>query len=236
MRIHVIRHVPFEGPELIAEWAAVHKHELTESFALTEEYPRFDEVELVVVMGGPMAADDHVASPWLAAEKRYLNRAVSQGVAILGVCLGAQILAEVAGGRICRNKQLEAGWFPVAATPEARTDPIFSAFPDRLVVGHWHGDTFDLPSDARPMLSSKATPNQAFSLAGGRLVGLQCHLEWTPQALAKLVQECGDELARGGRYVTSPEVMLGEAQERIPACRDALFAVLDSIEKVARRR
>jgi len=230
MRIHVIRHVPFEGPELIAEWAEARGHTLGESFALTEEYPRFDEVDLVAVMGGPMAADDHDSNPWLSAEKRYLNRAVSQGVSILGVCLGAQILAEVAGGRVCRNIGSEIGWFPVNATEAAETDPVFSAFPDGLAVGHWHGDTFDLPAGARPMLSSEATPNQAFSLAGGRLVGLQFHLEWTAEGLEQLIAECGEDFAAAGRYVTSPDEMLNQADQNVPACREALYALLDSIE------
>jgi len=236
MRVHVIRHVPFEGPGLIAEWAARRKHRLTESIALTEEFPRFDEVELVVVMGGPMAADDRDTSPWLAAERRYLTRAVSQGTSVLGVCLGAQILAEVAGGHIRRNDQPEIGWFPVHAPSAGASDPVFKAFPDGLVVGHWHSDTFDLPPGAHAALSSEATPNQAFTLQGGRLVGLQFHLEWTSETLELLVAECGSELAGGGRYVTTPEELLAEAQERIPACRDALFDLLDSMQRVAESR
>ncbi len=222
MRIHVIRHAAFEGPGLIAEWAKAGGHSLGESSALTEEYPRFDEVDLVVVLGGPMAADDHEANPWLAAEKRYLNRAVSQGVHVLGVCLGAQILAEVAGGRVRRNVSPEIGWFPVRVTESATTGPVFSGFPDGLVVGHWHSDTFDLPPGAQPALSSEATPNQAFSLAGGRLVGLQFHLEWTAELLGRLIAECGDDLASGGRYVVSAAEMAAQAEQHVSACREAL--------------
>jgi len=232
VRIQVIRHVPFEGPGLIAQWAEARGHKFAESLAIAEDYPRFDEVDIVVVMGGPMAADDPDSSPWLLAEKRYLSRTIAQGRSVLGVCLGAQIVAEVAGGRVRRNAEREIGWFPVALSEAGAADPVFSAFPDGLVVGHWHGDTFDLPPSAEPMLSSEATPNQAFSLAGGRVIGLQFHLEWTEDGLAQLLGECGEDLATPGRFVSSAESMLAEAPQRVPACREALFALLDSMESL----
>jgi len=234
VRVHVIRHVPFEGPGLIAEWARDRGHRLSESNAVAGQYPRFDEVDFVVVMGGPMAADDIDDSPWLLAEKRYLSRTIAQGRSVFGVCLGAQIVADVAGGRVRRNPEREIGWFPVVSTPAAADDPVFSAFPDGLVVGHWHGDTFDLPPGAEPMLGSEATPNQAFSLAAGRVVGVQFHLEWTEESLAELLHECDDELTVPGGYVSSAESMLAEAPSRIPACREALFAILDSMESLTK--
>lgn len=227
MRVHVIKHVPFEGPGSIAQWAASRFHTLTESYAPSEEPPALAPGDILCVMGGPMAADDEAASPWLVAEKLAIAAALDEGVSVLGVCLGAQILAHVIGGSVARNPQREIGWYPVCASMAATTDPVFSAFPAELVVGHWHGDTFTLPSGTDAVLSSDVTANQAFSALGGRAVGLQFHLEWTEQGLADLARECADELQTTEQTVSTAEELLRQAPERIPACADALFGVLD---------
>ncbi len=229
LRIRIVRNIAFEGPALIGEWATARGHSLTESLAVTEQYPRASDVDLLVVMGGPMDADDHDASPWLAAEKAFVRDVLGAGGRVLGVCLGAQVLAEVAGGRVKRNPVREIGWFPVRATEAGRRDPRFAAF-DGAVVGHWHGDTFDLPAGVDPLLSSDATSNQAFVTADGRGVGLQFHVEWTEESLAELVRGCEDELCEGGPYVMSGEEMLAHATRHIGTCRRLLFTLLDSLQ------
>ncbi len=233
MRIHVIRHVPFEGPELIAQWAHARDHELTETLALTEEFPELEEIDLLVLMGGPMGADDDARLPWLAAEKRYVSSALANGSRVLGVCLGSQIVAEVAGGAVRRNDHREIGWYPVHHVGGS-DEGVLAAIPEGLIAGHWHGDTFSLPDGVEPALSSEACMNQAYAMDGGRIVGLQCHLEWTEDALDALVEACGDDLAGGGPYVMSASEMLEEARLRIPACRDALFDLLDRMMETAK--
>ena len=229
VRLHAITHVPFEGPALIADWARERGRACSESLALTEEFPDLGSIGLLVVMGGPMSADDHVASPWLGVEKRYIARAVEAGIPVLGVCLGAQILAEVAGGRVRRNRETEIGWYPVHHTRTTRADPVFAAFPDGLIVGHWHGDTFDLPSGAEPALSSGACANQAFSLADGQLVGVQFHLEWSPEALDALINASVEEPAPAGTYVASVAEMRAGVRRHEQSCRVALWDLLDAL-------
>jgi GMP synthase-like glutamine amidotransferase len=231
MRLHVIQHVPFEGPALIAEWAAECGHELTTGLALTEEYPACDDVDLLVVMGGPMDADDEVASPWLHAEKHYIAECIAAGHAVLGVCLGAQILAEVLGGRVRRNPQAEIGWYPVSKTDEGRLARLIASWPDSFVVGQWHGDTFDLPEGFEPILSSEACANQAFVFEG-RVVGLQFHLEWSEESLGALIDACGSELEASGLFTSSAIQILDEAAERIAANRALLFALLDGLAEL----
>jgi len=227
MRVHVIKHVPFEGPGLIAQWADSRDLARTESLAVSEEHRALQAGDLLAVMGGPMAADDEVASPWLTAEKTAIAAALDSGVLVVGVCLGAQLLAEVIGGRVRRNREREIGWYAVRRTAAAAEDAIFSAFPDGLVVGHWHSDTFDLPAGVASSLSSDATANQAFSALGGRAVGLQFHIEWTREGLADLAARCADETEAAGRFVATGDAMLARADSHIPACREALFGVLD---------
>ena len=202
MRLHVIQHVPYEGPALIGEWAADRGHELTSSLALVEEYPACNEVDLLVVMGGPMDADDEVASPWLRAEKHYVAECIAAGRGVLGVCLGAQILAEVLGGTVRRNQHKEIGWYAVEKTPDASAERLLSAWPDCFVAGQWHGDTFDLPDGFEPLLSSEACANQAFVFED-RVVGLQFHLEWTEESLGMLIEACRAELATPGLWMMS---------------------------------
>jgi GMP synthase-like glutamine amidotransferase len=227
MRVHFITHAAFEGPARIAAWAIDRGHVQSEGLALTERYPAPAEVELLVIMGGPMAADDHAGNPWLAAEKRFIASVIEAGGSVLGVCLGSQILAEVAGGRVKRASEPEIGWYPVTRTSAAAADPVFCDFPDGLVVGHWHGDTFDLPNGAMTLLSSRVCANQAFSLADGRLVGLQCHLEWSTEALGAMLEACGPELAVFGDSVAGPAALLAGAAAHGEGCRVALWGILD---------
>jgi GMP synthase-like glutamine amidotransferase len=228
MRLHVVQHVPFEGAALIAEWAAERGHELTAALALTEEYPLVDDVDFVVIMGGPMGADDEVANPWLHAEKHFVVEAVAAGKLVLGVCLGAQILAEVLGGKVKRNPEREIGWYPVTLTPAGREERLFARLPETLVVGQWHGDTFVLPAGLEPLMSSEACINQAF-VFDGRAVGLQFHLEWTQASLDALLAACGDELVSGGGWTMSAQEIEDEAPERAAVGRVALFGILDEM-------
>jgi len=196
--------------------------------ASLEEYPSVEDVDLLVIMGGPMDADDEVASPWLRAEKHFIAAAIAAGHPVLGVCLGAQILAEVLGGTVLRMEYPEIGWYPVQRTPEGGDEPFFSAWNEPSVVGQWHGDTFELPAGIEPALSSEACRNQAF-VFDGRVVGLQFHLEWTEQALADLVAECSGDLVGGGPYVMTAEQIAQGARLGIPAGAERLFALLDAL-------
>ena len=229
--IHVIRNAPFEGPGAIAEWAWRRGIPLTESLAVTEEYPDQHEIAGVVVMGGPMAADDTAGNPWLVAEHRFLDSVVEARVTALGVCLGSQVLAAVVGGTVRRNAVPEIGWYPVSLTGAGRREPLFAEWPDELVVGQWHGDTFDLPAGLEPCLSSEACANQAFVAEGGRVVGVQFHAEWTADSLAELVRECREDLAAGdgpgGEWVASEAELLVGVQRYLPQARRVLFDLLD---------
>jgi len=230
VRVHAIQHVRFEGPALLSQWARARGHEITTSLAQTEGFPACEEVDLLVVLGGPMAADDEIASPWLLVEKHYIADCIAAGKPMLGICLGAQIIAEVLGGAVRRNPDREIGWFPVERRAGEDSE-FFAEWPDRLVVGHWHGDTFDLPAGLKAAYSSEACANQAFVFAG-RVVGLQFHVEWTEDALAALIDAAGSETATPGRWVTSSSEIEREAPVRISSCREPLFSLLDRLTGV----
>ena len=228
MRLHVIEHVTFETPALIGEWARERGHELTSSVASSEEYPDCEEIDFLVVLGGPMDADDEVTNPWLHTEKHYIAQCIATGHIVLGVCLGAQIIAEVLGGRVRRNHEREIGWYAVHKTEFADSEPLFVGWPEYFVAGQWHGDTFDLPGGLEPLYSSEACANQAF-VFDRRVVGLQFHLEWTEESLAQLVDACRAELNGGALWVMSASELVDEAPERIAANKELLFQLLDDM-------
>lgn len=228
MRVHAITHADFEGPGLIADWAQERGHALTQTLALTEDYPAPSDIDMLVIMGGPMAADDESSNPWLHREKHYIAEVIEADHLVLGICLGAQILAEVCGGGIGRNPVREIGWYPVTLTDAGRADPVFAGFRDGLVAGHWHGDRFDVPGSAELCLSSDACANQAFSLVGGRVVGLQFHLEWTEESVFDLVEHCATDFD-GGPFVMDAAQLLEGARTHSQGCREALWGLLDAM-------
>lgn len=205
-RIHCIQHVPFEPPARIADWAGANGMELPVTRVYAGElFPAADEVEALVVMGGPMSVHDERALPWLTDEKRLIERVLRAEKPVLGVCLGAQLLAGVLGARVHRNRFQEIGWFRVEATAEGRAHAHFP-FPAGLVPFHWHGETFDLPAGSTHLARSAACEQQAFAW-GDRVLGLQFHLELTPEGVQDLIAHCHDDMG-SGPYVQSPEEML----------------------------
>src|SRR6185503_16612451 len=115
---------------------------------------------------------------------------------VIGVCLGAQLIAEVLGAKVYKNTYREIGWLPVSKTAAAKTSHLFSDLPDTMNVFHWHGETFDLPKGATQLLSSEACANQAFSY-GDNVLALQFHMEMTSNAIKTISEFCQDELIEG---------------------------------------
>jgi len=201
MRLQIFQHVPFEGPAEIARWARERGHGLS----ITPWYegapaPELAEVDGIIVLGGPMNIYEHRSHPWLRAEKQFLAQALEHGRPVVGICLGAQLLADVLGGRVHQNPVREIGWWPVRWRPAARSAPGWDFLPSVSTPLHWHGDTFSLPPSAHWLAETDDCPHQAF--AWGRLaLGLQFHLEANVASLDALIKHCGDELAPGGLRV-----------------------------------
>jgi GMP synthase (glutamine-hydrolysing) len=132
--------------------------------------------QALVFLGGPMSVNDEQAYAYLAEEKAVIRAALEQHKPILGVCLGAQLLAAAACSRVFPGTRPEIGWEPITLTADGRQDSVLSGVADLAAVFHWHGETFDLPAGATHLASSAITQNQAFRL-GSRAYGLQFHLE-----------------------------------------------------------
>jgi GMP synthase-like glutamine amidotransferase len=203
VRVHVLRHASFEGLGSIQPWLQLREALISESCLFEQpRLPGIHDFDWLIVMGGPMSVNDEQAFPWLAAEKRLIAESISAGKVVLGICLGAQLIACALGARVYPSGQKEIGWFPVHAPTGVRSasagemPAVLRAIPAGSPVFHWHGDTFDLPRGASHLLQTTACENQAFSL-GERVLGLQFHLEMTREGAAALVENCAADITAG---------------------------------------
>jgi GMP synthase-like glutamine amidotransferase len=228
MRIQCLQHVSYEGPAQIADWAAANDHELCCTHLYRgEKLPDMETFDCLLVMGGPMSASDDCDLPWLREEKIFLENAIERHKAILGVCLGAQLLANVLGAKVHPNNEKEIGWFPIKLLPGPQTERLFGRAGNETHVFHWHGNTFDLPTGAIHLAESTACRNQAF-VVGRRLIGLQFHLEMNQANIAAIAEECHDELVPG-RFIQPANDLLG-TELQIASARLMLWNLLDAIE------
>ena len=233
MKIHYLQHEPDEGPGGVAEWAAARGHAIAGSrLAAGDAVPELGSVDLLVVLGGGMNANDTARHPWLDVERRLIAQSVDAGRRVLGICLGAQLLAGVLGGRVRRNPQPEIGWFPVRKTAQGEGVGLFAGFPAAAQVFHWHADTFDLPPGAVRVAESDACANQAFVL-GPRIAGVQFHPEMTPAIAAGIVAAEGDVLPPG-RWVQPPGDILAD-DKRFRQMQGWLWDLLDRLAAVPPR-
>ena len=208
LKVQVFQHVPFEGLGCMEPWFAARGHRLSYVRFFAGEVPAGADADWIIVMGGPMGVHDEAEFPWLKTEKAALRAALDRGTAALGVCLGAQLMANVLGAEVKPNGCKEIGWFPVGLSEPARSSWLGRVFPERFTPFHWHGDTFGIPAGAVPLGASSACANQGF-LWQERALGLQFHPEVTQASLESLIQACGGELSiagtERGRYVRDAE-------------------------------
>jgi len=224
MRLHYLQHVPFEGLGSIEHWAVSSGVQIscTRLYA-GDRLPDLADFDYLVVMGGPMNIYEEAKYPWLAREKEFLQEAIATGKPILGICLGAQLLADVLGAQVYKNKEKEIGWFPVNIAQEA-PEEIRTLFPVGLRVMHWHGDTFDLPKGSVLLARSQACPHQGF-MYENRVIGLQFHLETTKESLQNLIAHCADEIIKAP-FIQQPDEMQQD-ESRFPAINSVMSGLLD---------
>jgi GMP synthase-like glutamine amidotransferase len=195
VRIHSLQHVPFENLASIGRWAERRGHSVSVSKLYAgDPLPDVESFDVLVVLGGPMNADDDAIHPWLAEEKRLIGQAIEAGRKTLGVCLGSQLIARVLGARVYPHEHKEIGWFPVNSTEAAKQAGWFAD--DAFPAFHWHGDTFDLPDGAVLLATTEACRHQAFAWKD-HVLGLQFHLEATTESVAEMLDHERDDLTAG---------------------------------------
>jgi GMP synthase (glutamine-hydrolysing) len=224
MRMAVLQHVEFEGPAAIADWAAEREFPLR-LFRLHRDtaLPSLSDFDMLTVMGGPMSANDEAQLGWLGPEIALVREAITANKTVLGICLGAQIIAKALSARVYPGSAKEIGWFPVQQTG---SHPFFDGLPDSFTPFHWHGETFDLPHGAKLLAKSKVTETQAFAV-GPRVLGLQFHMEATEESVRTLLKGAAHEIGDGA-FEQQPAAILANLNQ-CAHLRPLLDTVLDRL-------
>jgi GMP synthase-like glutamine amidotransferase len=224
LRIHCIQHVPYEGLGAILHWAEANNASVSYSHLYNDPVlPDLQSLDMLLVMGGPMGIYDLKDYPWLHDEKIFIRRCIDAGKIVLGICLGSQLIADVLGARVYPNEQKEIGWFPIQM--EAEMQQLLKLDESSCVVFHWHGDTFELPLGAVHLAQSEVCCNQAF-LYGEKVMGLQFHIETTPDSLHLMTNYGREELKTVGEFIDSEEEIL-QGVKYVSNNNQVLFRLLD---------
>jgi GMP synthase-like glutamine amidotransferase len=209
------------------EWATQRGCSIAKTrFFANDHVPRLDDIDWLIVMGGPMSVNDEDTLPWLIAEKRFIAAAIQAGKTVLGFCLGSQIIAHVLGAQVKKNTCKEIGWFDLRFTEAGLTSRAFARFPRTLKVFQWHGETFDVPKQAALAATNEICTNQAL-VYGDRVVGMQFHLEVTQDDVRAWIRHGSDDLTNE-KHVQTPGEMLDRPAdfERI---KKHMYGLLDDL-------
>lgn len=227
MRVIVLQHAACEGPGEIARWAGARGHTVAVRHLYAgDALPVLDEFDLLVVMGGEMNIYQYRDYPWLKPERELIAATMQVGKRVIGICLGAQLIADALGSRVTQNRFHEIGWLPVDFTPEARKH--FPALPASATVLHWHGDTYELPRGALCLAANDACPEQGFVI-DGKCLGLQFHLEMDADLVRQTVEGSSDySLWPKGPCVQVPDKILAGADIYSAPNKVMLDALLDA--------
>lgn len=197
--ILILKHIEIEGPGSIAEFFKETTWNLkTVDLSKGESLPdSLKNIEAIISLGGPMNVYEEDKYSFLKDEGEFLKKAIREEVPILGICLGAQLLAKACGARVRKAPASEIGWYKVGLTEKGRSDPLFEGMPGELQVFQWHEDTFGIPKGAVHLAESGACPNQAFRF-GRNAYGLQFHLEVSPRMIESWVKRYAKESSMSG--------------------------------------
>ena len=204
MKIHYLQHVPFEDAANIGHWAKENGYSITNTKLYENQpLPEIDDIDILAIMGGPMNIYQYRDYPWLKDEKLFIEKAINKQVKVIGVCLGAQLIADVLGAKVFQNPYVEIGWHDVVLDKSSSSSNHFRDFPKTFTAFHWHGDTFEIPMGAVNLASSEACANQVFGY-DNNVIGLQFHIEYSKESIEKMLDNCSDEIVEG-QYIHMPQ-------------------------------
>ncbi len=223
MRVHYILHADFEKLGVIDEWLVKNHCQVTGTHSYQQDVlSDASQFDLLIVMGGPQSAVHIEDYPYLQKEVDLIQSAIQSNKAVLGICLGAQLIGIALGAKAEHSPHKEIGVFPVEQTSDAAQDPLFMHFPQQFAAMHWHGDMAGLPQGAVLLAKSAGCPHQAFRY-GDRVYAFQYHMELTPNLVQKMVEHCREDLTPD-TYVQSPESL---AQLNLTNTNNDMFRTLD---------
>jgi GMP synthase (glutamine-hydrolysing) len=219
MTVLIIKHVDTEGPGLIEDCLIEEKiaYRIL-NLSMGDRLPRMNGLKQIVVLGGPMNVYEEERYPFLREEDLFIKEAIQRGKFILGICLGAQLIAKALGAKVSRAPVKEIGWYDVSLTEEGARDPFFSLLPGTFSVFQWHEDTFEIPSAAKLIAISVSVPHQAFRY-GENVYGLQFHLEVTAEMIQEWMKTYGEGFNGSEMPLLSKLKILTDTSRKIETCK-----------------
>lgn len=210
----ILKHVPHEGPGLLENEISCRgwPYTVVELYAggnLPDPAP--SSVAGAIVLGGPMNVDETDRFPFLLEERYWLRKILDRQIPVLGICLGAQVMARALGAAVGPNEHKEIGFDPVILSKVGREDPIFYGAPESFDVFHWHGDRFEIPAGALNLASSSRCCHQAFKVHPAAY-GFQFHLEITEEMINTWTRNSDEELRAAG---TTRDRILGDVRHKL---------------------
>jgi GMP synthase-like glutamine amidotransferase len=227
MHIHCLQHVTFENPGTIVEWAKNHYHIISYTHFFEENFtlPNVADIDALLIMGGYMNVDEEEKYPWLVAEKQFIKEVIAANKKVLGICLGSQLIAAALGSKVYYANEKEIGFFPISFTNESLQYSHFNHFTNPYNVFHWHGDTFDLPSNAILVASTTTCKHQAF-LIGNNVLALQFHFEMNETVIEDMLLHDGHELEEQGNFIQTKEI-IRQHYHHLQQNKKDMFLLLD---------
>ncbi len=227
MHIHCLQHISFENPGYIKVWAQQNHHNITYTYFFEDNFvlPDLKNIDALIIMGGNMNVDEEEKFRWLRKEKKLIKAAINARKKVIGICLGAQLIAAALGCNVYPGSQKEIGFYPVQFTDGALNHPLFNHFKNLYTVFHWHGDTFDLPANAQLIASSAICKHQAF-LIGNNVMGFQFHFEMNETIINDMIKHDGHELEEDGKYIQSQQ-QLSKGYQHLKQNQKDIFTLLD---------
>ena len=201
MSVLFIKHIDIEGPGTMLEYMNTKaiQYQIID-LSLGEKLPsNLNEYQAIVILGGPMNVYEEEKYNYLKDENKFIKKALEEKIPMLGLCLGAQLIAKAIGAKVGKSREKEIGWFKVKLTSDGLNDSIFDGFDNEIEVFQWHGDTFDIPENALHLASSNACANQAFKY--NNVYGFQFHLEVTNNMVKEWLDAYAEEILSMGDKV-----------------------------------
>ncbi|MFC1555491.1 type 1 glutamine amidotransferase [candidate division KSB1 bacterium] len=232
MRVHYLLHNFFVRPAEVDTWVKKNSHSVTQTLLYENDpFPGLNDFDFLIIFGGTMGVYEGENYSWMKPEKKFVEKVIKNKKAVFGICMGAQLLADVLGGKVYKNSHKEIGWHEVEMKPDAQDSSIFGNLPERFPAVHWHGDLFEVPDSCFSIASSIITPNQAFEY-NKITAATQFHPEYNLFSLQESIQYSPEDVGSGPYAQTEQEILSGAHQ--LPAMHNILFSILDNISKAAK--
>lgn len=230
MNIHYLQHVPYEGIGFMREWIENKGYSVkgTQLYQDFDRFPSLEDFDFLIILGGSMNIYEEQEFPWIKKEKEFIQSAIEAKKMVLGICMGAQLIASILGAKVYKNEYEEIGWHRIYMKENTGSrNKELSFFPNEFDVLQWHGDTFELPKGATLLAESKACKNQAFIMKD-HVIALQFHLEFTKD-IVKYVAQHEEEIS-SGEFVQTLEAIL-QYEDKFLESKKVLHRLLDYVNR-----